>query len=100
MTTENKPELKQYADGWITERKGTGIPGFLKIAYPAIGIATLAYIVMFINGEVTHSTRGTLVQQLNAVTGTANSFMFIVGAMIVLYLVILLAYLFRKPHEE
>ena len=80
MTTENKPELKQYADGWITERKGTGIPGFLKIAYPAIGIATLAYIVMFIYGEVMHSTRGTLVQQLNAATeASASSFMFIVG---------------------
>ena len=101
MTENSKSELKEYAGGWITERKGTGIPGFLKLAYPVIGVAMLAYIVMYLNGEITHSTRGGLVQQLNAVTGTANSFMFIVGAMIVLYLVILVAYLFKKPgHEE
>jgi hypothetical protein len=98
---DTKSELKQYADGWITERKGTGIPGFLKIAYPVIGIAVLIYTIVYINGEVTHSTRGNLVQQLNAVTGTANSFMFIVAAMIVGYLGILLVYLFKKPgHEE
>ncbi|SRR6266568_4670786 len=102
MNTEStKPELKEYADGWITERKGTGIPGFLKFAFPVIGIAMLAYIVIYLNGEITHSTRGNLVQQLNAVTGTADSFMFIVGAMIVLYLIILVTYLFKKPgHEE
>ena len=101
MSTETKPELKQYADGWITEQKGTGIPGFLKLAYPVIGIAILAYIVMYINGEVTHSTRGSLVQQLNAVTGTADVFMFVVAGMIVLYLIILSVYLFKKAgHEE
>src|ERR1700744_1317337 len=100
MTTETNHSnsgLKEYADGWITERKGTDIPGFLKIAYPVIGVAVLIYIVIYLNGEVTHSTRGTLVQQLNEVTGTANAFMFIVGAMIVMYLGILLAYLFKKP---
>lgn len=101
MTTDTKPELKQYAEGWITERKGTGIPGFLKLAYPVIGIAMLAYIFMYINGEITHSTRGSLVQQLNAVTGTADVFMFVVAGMIVLYLGVLAAYLFKKPgHEE
>jgi fructose-specific phosphotransferase system IIC component len=102
MTDKNqKTELKGYADGWITERKGTAIPGFLKLAYPVIGLAILAYIVIYMNGEVTHSTRGILVQQLNAVTGTANSFMYVVGAMIVVYLVILLAYLFKNSeHEE
>jgi hypothetical protein len=101
MSIETKPDLKQYADGWITERKGTGIPGFLKLAYPIIGIAILTYIFMYINGEVTHSTRGSLVQQLNAVTGTADVFMFVVAGMIVLYLLILAAYLFKKPgHEE
>ena len=101
MSTENKPELKEYAEGWITERKGTGIPGFLKLAYPIIGIAMLAYAFLYINGEITHSTRGSLVQQLNAATGTADVFMFVVAGMVVLYLGILAAYLFKKPgHEE
>jgi hypothetical protein len=41
------------------------------------------------------------VQQLNAVTGTANTFMYFVGAMIVVFAVILLAFVFGKQkHEE
>ena len=79
MSTEgSKPELKEYADGWITERKGTGVPGFLKLAFPIIGAAVVIYLAVFTNGEIHHSTRGPLVQQLNAVTGTANGFMYVV----------------------
>ena len=102
MATETpKSELHEYAGGWITERKGTGIPGFLKLAYPVIAIAAIAYLVLFMNGEINHSTRGPLVQQLNAVTGSANGFMYMVGAMIVVFLIILMAYLFKKSgHEE
>jgi len=101
MTEEKKSELTEYAGGWITERKGTGIPGFLKLAYPIIAIACGAYLFMYMNGEVTHSTRGPLVQQLNAVTGTSNTFMYVVGGLIAAYVVILLAVLFRKSkHEE
>jgi hypothetical protein len=102
MNTEpNKIETKDYAGGWITERKESEIPGFLKLAYPVIIIVLLGYLVVFMNGEVNHSTRGIFVQQLNAVTGTANTFMYIVGAMIVVYAVILLAFVFGKhKHEE
>ncbi|MDR3773550.1 MAG: hypothetical protein P4L26_09405 [Terracidiphilus sp.] len=102
MATETpKSELHEYAGGWITERKGTGIPGFLKLAYPVIGLAVLVYIVIFMNGEINHSTRGSLVRQLNATTGAANGFMYMVGAMVVIYLIILLAFLFKKSsHEE
>jgi hypothetical protein len=101
MATETpKSELHEYAGGWITERKGTGIPGFLKLAFPIIGLAVLVYIVVFMNGEINHSTRGTFVQQLNAVTGTANGFMYMVAAMISAFLIILLVFLFRKPSNE
>ena len=96
MTEEKTQELTEYADGWITERKGTGIPGFLKLAYPIILIAVIAYLFMFMNGEVTHSTRGSLVQQLNAVTGNANTFMYVVMALIAAYVVVLLAFVFKK----
>ena len=96
MTEEKKSELTEYAGGWITERKGTGIPGFLKLAYPIILIAVIAYLFMFMNGEVTHSTRGSLVQQLNAVTGNANTFMYVVLALIAAYVVVLLAFLYKK----
>jgi len=102
MATETpKPELHEYAGGWITQRKGTGIPGFLKLAYPIIGVAMLTYLMIFMNGEIHHSTRGSLVQQLNAVTGNANGFMYAIGAMIAIYLIILMVFLFKKPgHEE
>ena len=101
MSTEaKKTELKEYAGGWITERKESEIPGFLKLAYPIIVVAVVVYLVVFMNGEVTHSTRGVFVQQLNAVTGTANTFMYIVGALIAAYAVILLAFLFGKQKHE
>jgi len=94
--TEEKTELTEYAEGWITERKGTGIPGFLKLAYPIILIAVIAYLFVYMNGEVTHSTRGGLVQQLNAVTGNANTFMYVVMALIAVYVIVLLAFVYKK----
>ena len=100
MTEEKKPDLTEYAGGWITERKGTGIPIFLKLAYPIIVIACVAYLFIYMNGEVTHSTRGNLVQQLNAATGTSNTFMYVVGALIAVYVIVLLAFLFRKSSHE
>ena len=30
---QQKEEVKEYAEGWISERKGTDVPGFLKAAY-------------------------------------------------------------------
>jgi len=101
MTEEKKAELKEYADGWITERKGTGIPPFLKLAYPIILIAVVAYLFLYMNGEVNHSTRGNLVQQLNAVTGSANTMMYIVVALMVIFGILLLAFVYGKSeHEE
>ncbi len=48
------------------------------------------------NGEITHSTRGTLVQELNAVTGNANTFMYVVLALIAAYVVVLLAFVYKN----
>ena len=93
--------MKEYAGGWITERKGTSIPPFLKLAYPIIAIAGFAYLFIFMNGEVNHSTSGNLVRQLNAVTGSANAFMYVVAALIAIYAVIMLVFVFGKSsHEE
>ena len=97
---KSNSELHDYAGGWITERKGTKIPGFLKLAYPVIAIGCLAYLFIYMNGEINHTTRGPLVQQLNAVTGNANSFMYIVVGMIVVFAVILFAFVFGKHRNE
>jgi len=101
MTEKPTTELKEYAGGWITERKGTSIPPFLKLAYPIIAIAAFAYLFLFINGEVNHSTRGSLVRQLNAVTGSANPFMYVVAGLIAIFGIVLLVFVYGKSsHEE
>jgi len=98
--TKDSNEIKSYGDGWMTERKGTEIPTFLKFAYIVIAGGCLAYFLYFINGEVNHATRGTLVRQFNAVTGTANGFMYCVAALIVIFAIITVKFAFGKSHED
>jgi len=101
MTEKPTSELKEYAGGWITERKETTIPSFLKLAYPIIAVACLAYLFIFINGEVNNSTRGTLVRQLNAVTGSSPVFMYVVAGLLAIFGIILLVFVYGKSdHEE
>jgi len=101
MTEKPTTELKEYAGGWITERKGTSIPPFLKLAYPIIAIAAFAYFFIFMNGEVNHSTRGNLVRQLNAVTGSSPVFMYVVAGLLAIFGIILLVFVYGKSdHEE
>ena len=42
MADKKTPEVKDYAGGWITEKKGTEVPGFLKLAFPIIGLSCVA----------------------------------------------------------
>ncbi len=94
-------DIKEYAGGWMTERKGTDVPSFLKLAFPVIGICCAVYLVIFMNGEITHSTRGRLVQQFNAATHASSPFMYMVLALIIIYLVILMKFVVgRSKHEE
>ena len=96
MSEENKDEIKEYADGWITERKGTDAPIFLKAAYIVITLGTLAYLFFYMNGETDNETRGPLVQAFNKVTGTADGFMYLVIGLTAIYAVILLLFVFGK----
>jgi len=95
---ENKEnnELKEYAGGWMTERKGTDAPIFLKAAFAVISISALAYLIVYRNGETGHADRGVLVEAFNKVTGTADGFMYFVGALIAIYIIILVVFAFRK----
>ncbi len=97
---QTKPELHEYAGGWMTERKGTDLPRFLKFAIPVIAVACGIYLFVFMNGEIGHATRGRLVQQLNAATYGSTVFMYVVAALIVIYLAILVRFIFSKGHEE
>ena len=100
MSDNNKQdEIKEYADGWITERKGTDVPMFLKIAYIFIIGGCLTYLIVFMNGEVNHSERGVLVRTFNAATHSSPALMYAVAGIGVVYLAILLSFVFRKFHE-
>jgi hypothetical protein len=93
-------ELKDYADGWMQERKGTDAPGFLKLAFPVIGLGCTAYLVLQMYGDVNHATRGTFVQQFNKVSATNPAFSYTVAALALIYVVIVAKFAFSKPHED
>jgi len=97
---KGQEELKEYADGWMTERKGTDAPGFLKLAIPIIGLGGVAYLIFQMYGDVGHATRGTLVQQFNAATKTNSTLMYVIALMVLIYVIIVAVFAFRKPHED
>jgi len=97
MSEENKDQgLKQYADGWITEREGTQVPGFLKLAFPIIGLFCCGYLIVYMNGEVNHPDRGALVQAFNKATATADPLMYFVTGLALVYVVIAVVFAIRK----
>jgi hypothetical protein len=91
-----KTQIKDYAGGWITEREGTPIPGFLKLAYIVIAGGAMAYFLMYMYGEVSHPDRGRLVQAMNAATEASGGLMYAIAAMIVVYGVIVVLFSLRK----
>lgn len=98
---ESKPgqDIKEYADGWITERKHTDVPAFLKFAYLVIAFGCIGYGVIYMNGEQSHATRGPLVQQFVAATSTANGLMYFVAALCLVFAVVLAMFAFGKEHD-
>lgn len=76
MTTNAKTdpgEVHELAGGWISERKGTPVPVFLKIAYLGFSAFGIVYLLLYATGEVGHGTRGPLVQQINAAMDTPGA---------------------------
>ena len=97
---KGQEELKDYADGWMQERKGTDAPGFLKLATPIISLGGFLYVIVQMYGDVGHATRGPLVQQFNTVSNTSPLFMYIVAALVFAYVLIVSIFAFRKPHQD
>lgn len=93
-------DLKEYADGWMTERKGTDAPGFLKLAFPVIGLASVVYLILQMYGDTGHATRGALVQQFNAATKTSPAFMYGVAVLAFIYVVVVVLFTLRSFHED
>jgi len=99
MEPTKDQKIKNYADGWITEREGTEVPGFLKLAFPVIAFGCLGYFFIYMYGETTHPDRGRLVQAMNAATEASGALMYAVAAMIVVFGVIVVAFSLGKSHE-
>ncbi len=93
-------EIQEYADGWISERKGTGVPTFLKFAYIVIMAGVIGYFFLYMNGEVNHSDRGALVRQFNLATQSSPVFMYAVVAMVVVYALIVVGFAFKAVHKD
>jgi hypothetical protein len=92
----DKAKLKEYADGWITEREGTTVPGFLKLAYIVIAGSSIAYFLLYMYGDVNQPDRGPLVRAINAATEASGSLMYAIAALIVVYGIIVVAFSFGK----
>jgi hypothetical protein len=92
---EQQP-LKKYADGWISEKPDSEVPGFLKLAFIVVGLGCVSYFILYINGDVTQPDRGRLVQDLNRSTEPADSLMYVVAGMALFYVLAVLAFVFRK----
>jgi hypothetical protein len=92
------PNLHEIAGGWIMERKGTEVPGFLKATYVVVAGACITYSIIWVNGD-TGGERGQLVQQFNAATNFSAGFMWFVTALVVIFAVILFKFAFTK-HKD
>jgi hypothetical protein len=93
-------ELHELAGGWITERKGTPVPAFLKLTYVGFCVFGVVYLLLYGAGEVAHATRGPLVQQLNALTGQPGAAWFgLLLVLLVAYTAGLLVYALRAREE-
>ncbi len=93
-------ELHELAGGWITERKGTPVPTFLKLTYVGFCVFGVVYLLMYSAGEVQHATRGPLVQQLNALTGQPGmAWLGFLALLLVVFAAGLLTYALRGREE-
>jgi SNF family Na+-dependent transporter len=97
---QSDKDIHEYADGWISERKGTGVPAFLKFAYIVIMAGVIGYFFLYMFGEVNHSDRGALVRQFNQATQSSPGFMYTVIAMVVVYAIIVIAFAFKAVHKD
>jgi H+/Cl- antiporter ClcA len=106
MPTTTVPEqntetdIHEYADGWISERTGTGVPTFLKFAYIVIMAGVIGYFFLFMFGEVNHSDRGALVRQFNQATQSSPGFMYAVVGMVVLYGIAVVIFAFKAVQKK
>ena len=105
MATEKHADpqapVHEIAGGWITERKGTPVPLFLKLTYIGFCLFGLYYLFAYRQGEVGHATRGELVRLFNQTAQSPGTGWFVFLAIVLgLYVIGLLWYAFTAKEEE
>lgn len=94
-------KVHEIAGGWITERVGTPIPLFLKLAYVGFSLFGLLYLFLYRAGETDHASRGPLVRQLNQVSATPPmGWTVFLGVVLFAFVAGLLLFAFRSKEEE
>jgi hypothetical protein len=97
----DKNDVHEIAGGWISERKGMPIPGFLKLAYVGFSLFGLAYLFRYWAGEVAHETRGPLVQLQNAIMQVPGAaWQATIAVILAAFVLGLLWYVFVQRSEE
>jgi hypothetical protein len=102
MSAEPREEkVHELAGGWITERVGTKVPIFLKLAYVGFSLFGLYYLFAYWSGEVGHSSRGPFVEEFNkAIDLPGGAWLTVMAVSVGLFVVGLLVYAFGKGDEE
>lgn len=102
MTEESeKGEVHELAGGWITERVGMPIPGFLKLAYVGFCLFGIYYLFTYWKGEVSHATRGPLVKQINDVMGSPGvAWLGFLAVILICFVAGLWIFAFSKERES
>ncbi len=84
---ETAPPVHEIAGGWITEKQGTEVPAFLRVAYVVIASCCVAYLILYMYGETGHEERGPLVKQFNLSTFTNEPLMYGIAGMAALFFI-------------
>ena len=97
---DSDKDLKEYAGGWMTERRGTDAPMLLKVAFAVIGLFGVGYLIVYMNGEVNHTERGALVREFNLTSKPADGFMYMVAGLVFIFVCMVVIFAIRKFHEN
>ena len=97
---DQSPEIKEYAGGWITEKKHTDVPSFLKYAYIVIFLGPITYCIYYMNGVLDGSERGLLVEKMNSATESSDVLMYIVALLALTCAVTVIRFAFKKLHQD
>ncbi len=92
-------DVHEIAGGWITEKKNTEVPTFLRLVYVVVAACMAAYLIVYMYGETGHSERGPLVKQFNLSTFTNEPLMYGIATVVILFFIGVSVYAAKKTHD-